>query len=355
MDFLKLYDSLTTSWTRFRAHIISHAFVVAGLIWLIGFRPPLTGLRFVDFQTLAVPATPLLQNVGLLALLTFGAALILGMYAVLLEEAGNILIRLLYRIFPPQADMAGWERSVASDSWFAIAATLPGGRYRPSDLPGHASRMLAYYMRKDREAFRLAADRESWRQRDATTHLRNALVFIAAWSLAPLLVPRHPLTLEIVRLFGPGLVLLGGYALVSHARVASAQRYYRSAAHDTLATLIATDPDHSKRLAAAHSNPRPYWELVSQLREGGAERRKPSLARFFRHRLNLPVEIDLRRTPSLNPLSEWRRFGDEASLYEAYDDPRWLQHYARWRLAEAADSIERALRTFVERYVLRAR
>lgn len=355
MDFLKLYDSLTTSWGRFRAHIISHAMIVAALIWLIGFKAPLTGLRFVDPRAIAGPATPLLENVGLLALLTFGAALILGAYAVMLEEAGNLLLRLLYRIFPPQADMSGWERSVASDSWFTIAATLPGGRYQPRDLPGHASRLLSYYMRKDQEAFRLAGDRESWRQRDATTHLRNALVFIAVWSLAPLLLPGHPLTLEIVRLFGPGLVLLGGYALVSHARVASAQLYYWPGVHETLATLIARDPDHSDRLAAAHSNPHPYLELVSQLRERGVEPRKPSLPKYLRYRLNLPVEIDLRRTPSLNPLREWLRFGQDSGRHEAYDDPEWLLRYARWRLAVAADSIERALRSFVERYVFRAR
>lgn len=355
MDFLKLYDSLTTSWSRFRAHIISHAFVVAGLIWLIGFKVPLAELRIDDARILAGPATPLLENVGLLALLTFGAALVLGVYAVILEEAGNILLRLLNWIFPPQADMAGWERSVAFESWFTIAATLPGGKYQARYLPTHASRLLLFYMRRDQEAFRLAADRDSWRQRDATTHLRNALVFIAAWSLAPLFLPRHPLTLEIVRLFGPGLLLLGGYALVSHARVASAQRGYWPGVHDTLATLIAKDPDHSTRLAAAHSNPHPYTKLAFGLIEGGAEPRKPSLARYLRYRLDLPVEIDLKRSPSLNPLKEWLRFGRESSLHEAYEKPEWLRHYARWRLAEAVDSIERALRSFLERYVLRAR
>jgi GNAT superfamily N-acetyltransferase len=347
-NFFELYDRLTGRWNRVRAHFLSHL-IAAGLLWVIDFDPSFARLDLRSMSSVANPSNPLLESVGLLAAASFMAAVLVGLYTIVLDELGRVCMNLLFRLFPPQAHLERWEEAVPRATWFTIAATLPPGQYEGRALRQRASELLAVYMMKHKPEFAAVANEDIDLRQDLYTHLRNSLLFLIIWLALPLLLPSgHAVAQEVIRVHGGGTAAFLLYFVISHARMAAASVRSYPRLYDALSTLILRDEAHSQRIAAAHANQRPYWNLVeAMMREDRPV--EPSLKLYLRRRIRLHgIGTRLARRVS-EALEELKAVGIDRDLLADYERSDWVGRYLRWRAARALIDLGERLRCLLRR------
>jgi hypothetical protein len=353
MKVFELYDQFTTAWARIRAYLTSHL-IAAGLLWLIGFKPPLPAISMNDLQEWVTnPLSGWFQGVGFLAILTFGVALLVCLYAIALNAIGNLLVGASDMLFPPNLELEDTRRLAPRDALFTIAATLDGGIYQASDLGKRFSALLASYPMKQPEAFQNATVDKSTLKRDATTYFRNALVFLLAWCLIPLLFD-GPVAEAVKSVFWRGLFVLLIYVLMARARFLFALRVTIASLYSTVAALVFRDEAYAGHLATARAYPAPYWQLVDAFREQETRRRTPSVRDYVRAVIGLKQEGDEPPAHRESRLDRWYRFGSNEEDNRDYRDRRWPIRYLKWRIAGLVRGLGKAVRFVLTTFGLRA-
>ena len=348
VNFFELYDKLTGRWSRVRAHVFSHM-VAAGLLWAVGFNPPLPAIAVPPLPALTGSSTPLLQSVGFLALISLAAAALAGLYTIVLDELGRVLMSIMFRIFPAHVHVERWERMVPPVAWFTVAATLPAGKQEAHDLRRRANELLSVYMMRHKARFAAAAKEDSDLHQDLYTHLRNSLLFLSTWLALPLLLPEgSALADEISRVYGEGAAVFLLYFIVSHARMAAISLRYYPRLYEVLAELIIADEAYAAKVVAAHAYPGPYWNLVSTtVHEEG--RTEPSLKAYLGSKLRRTAAGEAalgavhRLTRELDALKFSR------SELEDYDRSDWLARYVQWRVVGTISRVSYRLREILRR------
>lgn len=352
MQVFELYDQFTTGWARIRAHITSHL-IAAGLLWLVGFSLTLPTITRADLQQLAAhPLYSWFQSVGFVALVSFSIALLVGLYAIALNGVGNLLFSGFTMLFPPHLALDDTRRLAPRDALFTIAATLDKGSRAPRDLASRFAELGTAYPISDPDGFKTATVDKSTLSRDATTQLRNALVFFFAWWLVPLAFPKHPIALAVSAVFWPGFFVLLVYVLMARARLMFALRVTIASLYSTVAAMIVRDESHAARLAAARADPEPVWQAVDAFQQEECYSGRPSFRRYLR-------ALTGRGTDGAGPgrdapLGGWYRFGSDERANRNYRDPAWPIRYVKWRIAALIRAVGHMLRVVLTVFGLRA-
>ena len=340
MNVVALYNQVTTTWDRLRASILSHLFA-AFLLWLVGFRLPLPDLGLSDINVLVQhPLYEHLKGIGLLALVSLCIAFAAGAYALLLRETGRIILFVLLLVFPPDLRIERIRRRTPRNGLFVIAATLDPGEYRANDLGSRLDELMGEFALAKPEEFKSLADKPSEIQKNATTHLQNASVFLFAWVLAGILLPAdNPFGQSVDTVFWPGFGVLLAYLLVSFRRFVVGLELTLLQLTRITARLVTLDPEYSERLRTARRAPDPYFALVdayrrSEPRDDQASSR-PSLKSWFLWQIDSDKRSKGGHQDSAKPetfTGRVRHFGWDESVHGDFEDPLWLVCYALWRL-----------------------
>jgi hypothetical protein len=342
MQVFELYDQFTTGWARIRAHITSHL-IAAALLWLIGFKLTLPTITTADLQQLAAhPLYGWFQSIGFVALVSFSIALLVGLYAIALNGIGNLLFAGFNMLFPPQLALDDTRRLAPRDALFTIAATLDEGQREPHDLARRFSELQTAYPISDPDGYKTATVDKSTLQRDATTQLRNALVFFFAWWLVPLAFPRHPVALAINDVFWPGFLVLLAYVLMARARLMFALRVTIASLYSTVAAMVLRDESQAARLAAARAEPAPIRQLVDSFQQEECDSGRPSIQRYLRALTGRGADGAGPKSGGI--LDGWYRFGGDEKANRDYRDPAWPFRYMKWRIAALARAVGDMLR-----------
>ena len=341
MDVFKLYDQFTTGWVRIRTSLTSH--LVAGmLLWLAGFtlpQPPVTFAALYQVPTAAIP--PVLQGVGVLALASIVAALLIGAYGVLLGELGYFLDRILAFVFPMVSTSSRRPR-IPRQALFIFAATLAPGRYEADDLERRIGELQTAHSAKVQEGLRALSTDYASLSRDGTTHYRNAAVFLLAWWVIPIAFPGSALANAVEAVYWRGFFALLLYFLIARSRLKFALSQTGGWYHQALSSAVEASGDYAARLTGAYRNPEPYDRLVAAYNEQCERRSAPSLADYVRVRFGRLTKGAGTDRPPL--LTDWRRFGWDEAKNKSYDDPAWPAAYAKWRVALLADRLRAIFR-----------
>jgi hypothetical protein len=349
MQVFELYDQFTTGWARIRAHITSHL-IAAALLWLIGFQLSLPVITTADLQHLAGhPLYGWFQSVGFVALVSFSIAILVALYAIALNGIGNLLFAGFNMLFPPQLGLDDTRRLAPRDALFTIAATLEKGRNEPRDLARRFAELQTAYPISDPEGYKTATVDKSTLKRDATTQLRNALVFFFAWWLVPLAFPGSAAAQAVQAVFWPGFLALLFYVLMARARLMFALRVTIASLYSTVAAMVLRDESQAARLAAARADPGPVWQLVDAFQEEECHTR-PSIRLYLRALAGREAV----RSGRDAPLGAWYRFGSDAQANRNYRDPAWPVRYAKWRIAALVRAVGDMVRTVLTVFGLRA-
>jgi hypothetical protein len=349
MQVFELYDQFTTGWARIRAHITSHL-IAAALLWLIGFQVSLPVITTADLQHLAGhPLYGWFQSVGFVALVSFSIAILVALYAIALNGVGNLLFAGYNMLFPPQLALDDTRRLAPRDALFTIAATLDKGGREPRDLARRFAELQTAYPISDPEGFKTATVDKSTLKRDATTQLRNALVFFFAWVFVPLAFPDSALAQAVKAVFWPGFFALLFYVLMARARLMFALRVTIASLYSTVAAMVLRDEEQAARLAAARADPGPVWQLVDAFQEEECHSR-PSIRLYLRALSGRGAAARDRDAA----LGAWYRFGSDAQANRNYRDPAWPVRYLKWRIAALVRAVGDIVRTVLTVFGLRA-
>jgi hypothetical protein len=353
MQVFELYDQFTTGWARIRAHITSHL-IAAALLWLIGFKLTLPTITTADLQQLAAhPLYGWFQSIGFVALVSFSIALLVGLYAIALNGVGNLLFAGFNMLFPPHFGLDDTRRLAPRDALFTIAATLDKGSREPRDLARRFAELQTAYPIGDPDGYKNATVDKSTLKRDATTQLRNALVFFFAWWLIPLAFPDHNIAQAVKAVFWPGFFALFLYVLMARARLMFALRVTIASIYSTVAAMVLRDESHAARLAAAHAAPAPIWQLVDAFQQEECHSGRPSIRRYLRALTGRGADGAARRDRD-SPLGAWYRFGGDEQANRNYRDPAWPVRYVKWRIAALIRAAGDIVRTVLIVFGLRA-
>jgi hypothetical protein len=343
MNVVELYNQFTTTWEKIRANITSHV-IAAGLLWLVGFSPPLPDINLADFAKLqAHPAYPIIQGVGFLALLSLGIAFAVGTYAIVLRGVGRLLTTVIMVLMPPVVSFSRSRKLIPRDVLFTIAATLDGGAYQASDLQAQMFKLLANYSATQPDELKKLSEGRAELQRDASTHFNNATAFLAAWIAARWLLPHDsPFALAVGEVFWRGVGVLFIYLLIARARLLFDVHFAVLWSVGAAAMLVQKDPVYKERLAAARKKPEPYNELVDCYLREEVNDEPPSLRAYLRALLARPHAgkkpiVQERRGPVRAAIEDLRRFGSDRKVNRDYKNPAWLARYAGWRAVRLLD------------------
>jgi len=333
-NILESYNQLTTTWERIRANLLSHV-IVGALLWVIGFAPPSPNITLQDL--IVEPGTPLypvMQNVGVFVWGLICLALVFAAYVIALVEIGHLLSS-LFTLFLPTSLIDARLKLMPERALLNIAATLEGGVYQPYDLGRRLSELLTYYWFSNFDEWQKQAS-GNVTQRDTKTYFQNALIFVIAWILLTIFLPKDSnLGFSIRTVFWRGLFVLGLYLVLSRALLIGALQVMLVRAVHTVSALVENDALYTDRLTAARSNPGPYRELVERYRRDAADT-EPSLFAYFRAHLKRLFAHRGRGRPDKQTLIEGlRHFGFDPELNRDYRRPDWLVRYAGWRVVDA--------------------
>jgi hypothetical protein len=353
MQVFELYDQFTTGWARIRAHITSHL-IAAALLWLVGFTLTLPTITRADLQQLAGhPLYSWFQSIGFVALVSFSIALLVGLYAIALNGVGNLLFAGFTMLFPPHLALDDTRRLAPRDALFTIAATLDKGSREARDLASRFAELRTAYPIGDPDGFKNATVDKSTLQRDATTQLRNALVFLFAWCLVPSAFPDHIIAHSVKAVFWPGFFALLFYVLMARARLMFALRVTIASLYSTVAAMVVRDEAHAARLAAARADPEPVWRVVDAFQQEECHSERPSVRRYFRAVTGRGTDGAGARSGQ-GALGGWYRFGSDVKANRNYRDPAWLLRYVKWRIAALVQAVGHLVRVVLTVFGLRA-
>lgn len=346
INVLEIFDQFTTTWAKARANLLSHV-IALFLLWLIGFRPPLPRISTDDVANLTGnPLHALLGDVGWFALVSLGVVLAIGVYTILLREVGRIALNVFLTVFPPRYDSNTVKLSPRR-ALLTIAATLDSGERYPDDISRQSTHLFAEYSQSKPADVQKLLSAYNELQKEANTHVRNALVFFLAWFFAPWFLPDHDaLAIAIAHVYWSGLFVLVLYLIIARARLISTMNLTSAQMASVVATLVLRDERFQDELANARFNPKPYRDLVDQLLlEAERQDTRPSLRAFLRNRLQtsypgLVEPLSGKWTRELSDtLSEMRSFGYSQENRD-YSQKDWFLRYLGWRLARAARRVQ---------------
>lgn len=345
MNVIEIYDQFTTTWEQIRANILSHA-IAAGLLWFVGFAPSLPDIGLADLAAVqAHPIYPMIKGVGFLALVSFGLALAIGVYAIVLREVGRILLSAVMIFIPPALSLSRSRKFVPRDALFNIAATLEGGTHQARDLESRMFELLATYsVSRPEETQSLLIGHEEM-QHDANTHLRNAAVFVLAWISAPwIFAEGSAFVLSIEASFWSGLLVLMCYLLIARARLLFGLQFATVWSAKAVATLVQRDELFADRLTTARLNPEPYWRLVDLYLGEERDDSNPSLLDYLKSRVGkqaADADPDSIERPGRlqTAFRDLRRFGWDEEVNRDYEDRVWLLRYAGWRTVRILNAL----------------
>jgi hypothetical protein len=334
-----LYDQVTTTWEKVRANVLSHLIAVAWL-WFIGFSPRSAALHAFVSSAEGETLRSAFHDEGFFAFLTICLTLLIAIYGVVLNEVGQILLRIIL-VFSPTNWMLIGTKLVPSQALFKVAATLEGDVRQSQELEPRIVELITTYSLSRVAEWKEAMSVNSKMQGDAVTHLRNATVFLVLWAVAPTLIRASRLEgVSVNPMYLRGLLGFAIYFLVSRARLIRALELTIAQSTLVAASFVTKDPEFSDCLKAARSNPEPYAELVDRY----LAQDLPSFRGFLRARFRQIFHKET-RIPSM--LMKFRHFGWDRKANLNYEDSTWLPKYLAWRLVELWDRLRIMVRSFL--------
>jgi hypothetical protein len=323
------------TWTKSRAHIISHVLLALVLFVICRATFPEVTIPSVDAKTLTENDWfKLAKDTGLIYAVLLVPIVAVAIYGACLRLVGRMLVAVAFLIFPPSSRRSPF-RLLTNEALEPLALTLKKDDFDWTDLGNRAAELVLKYQSKKSEAWENYQSSIERLTKNAQVYLGDLLVFALFWICLFLFAPLVPWVQQNRGHFWSVVFILLALAWIAWFRVARAVAVVPSLLLIFVSTMVRTDPDMAPLLDVnLETRDRLRNKLDQLLRENkNAADFGPSLRGFVTHRLGLLRSNDNSKSSTRRKGFPFRavyqrgsRFSWDRKQYEQYDD-QWIMGY----------------------------